>query len=80
MLKEKNEIKVDGSYSREGFTCLHLAAATGFIKLAELLLKKGANLAKKSKNDERIMPLELAIENKKDETGELLVKKMTRDR
>ena len=80
MLKKKNEIKVDGSYSDEGYTCLHLAARNGFIKLVEFLLEKGAKLAKKSKQDEKKVPLELAIEEKKDETAEHLVKKMTRER
>ena len=79
MLKKNKKIKVDSCYSGDGYTCLHFAAEQGFIKLVDLLLEKGASTLKKSKDIGQI-PLELAIDENKDETAEALVKKMPRER
>ena len=77
MLKIEKGIKVDGGYDKDGYTCLHLAASRGHINLVEILLEKGANPAKKSRNFRKDTPFEVAMRKGKDETAELLVKIMS---
>jgi ankyrin repeat protein len=49
------------AYSPDGFTPLHLAAFFGHVKLAEMLLSRGADVAARSRNSNGNTPLHAAL-------------------
>ncbi|XP_059488664.1 uncharacterized protein LOC132204279 [Neocloeon triangulifer] len=57
---------------KQGRTSLHLAASNGFVEIAEILLKKGANV-NKTEEDLNATPLLLAAEHASVEMCKLLV-------
>ncbi|MBC6973252.1 ankyrin repeat domain-containing protein [Bacillus sp. Xin] len=61
------------SYSEDGWTPLHLAAYFGYREIANFLLKKGAHLHVKAKNQNENTPLQAAIANKKIELATFLI-------
>ena len=49
------------AYSRDGWTPLHLASFFGHVKIAELLLSRGADVAARSRNSNGNTPLHAAL-------------------
>ena len=76
--KRNKVIRLDTRSTEDNSTALHIAARKGFTKLVEWLLEKHASPY--TRNKLRQTPLEVAIQEKHDETAEVLVKKMRKER
>ena len=77
-LKKNTTIQFDSCSSEDKCAALHKAAKMGYTKIVEWLLQKHANPNTENKFNQT--PLEVAIQEKHDETAEILVKKMSRER
>ena len=77
-LKKNTTIRLDSCSSEDKCTVLHKAAKMGYTKIVEWLLQKHAN--PNIENELHQTPLEVAIQEKHDETAEILAKKMSKER